>query len=195
MVEFIDSIIKWFEENKESILVFLTSGTFITLVTQVVMMIRQLVDNKNAKKRNDKFNDSLGMLMPLLEDTSKLNGSVGDANSTIFSVKSDLDKFKSETVDSIDTILVKLNAILEVQSIVYSTIKDEHIRAHVNNILLDAKFAETSTRAELEAEIERLKGDMIKSVEAVKDTIETATEIVSKSVSPVSNHQSTIERY
>ena len=65
-------------------------------------------------------------------------------------------------VNSTDVLITKVNAMLDVQSLVYQTIKDEATRTAVNNILTNAKYAVTAQRAELIKELNALKEETAK---------------------------------
>ena len=67
----------------------------------------------------------------------------------------------------------KLDAIIDVRSIVYSTIRDETVRQNVANILTSAKFSGDSTKAEMQQETTRLK-------EAIEATVAVANDAVNK---------------
>ena len=85
-----------------------------------------------------------------------------------------------------------MNAVLEVQSVVYSTIKDETIRKNVSGILMDAKYSETATRASLEAEVENLRKKVNEKIEVIKDVVEDTAVKVKK---VTANNKSSVPRY
>ena len=78
--------------------------------------------------------------------------------------------------------MTKVNAILDVQSLVYQTIKDENTRVAVNNILTNAKYAVTEQRAQLIKELNSLKEENARitaeSNAKVEETVEKATAII-----------------
>ena len=86
--------------------------------------------------------------------------------------------------------------MLEVQSIVYSTIKDEKVRSTVNNLLVNAKYAETATRAELQKQVEELKAKVAEQVDQLNKTVETVSDSVVKIVKGDTEHtDETVTRY
>ena len=113
-------------------------------------------------------------------------------NDQLLTVQTDLDAFKKETYDALDVLVQKMNAVLEVQSLVYSTIKDETIRKNVSGILMDAKYTETSTRASLEAEVESLRKKVNEKIEVIKDVVEDTAVKVRK---VTNNNKSSVPRY
>ena len=94
-----------------------------------------------------------------------------------------------------DNLTTKLNAILEVQSVVYSTIKNEDIRNTVNALLVNAKYAETANRAKLRKEIDDLKAKVASQVTEVQATVEKASDVVKNIVSPKAESTDNIVRY
>lgn len=63
----------------------------------------------------------------------------------------------TEIQNSLDSILAKVNALVETESVKSQTIKDETIRTTVGNVLTNAKYNETQTRAKLLETIAALK--------------------------------------
>lgn len=192
MVEFFQSIGNWFLQNKDEIVLFFTSGSFITFLTTVVMFIKQLKVNKKNNATNEGLKASLDGAVSIANDVVSIRDNSKATNDQLTTVQNDLEAFKKETYDVFDVIVQKMNAVLEVQSLVYSTIKDETIRKNINGILMDAKYAETATRASLEAEIEALKKKVSEKIEVIKETVEDATVKVKKTVS---NNKSSVPRY
>ena len=87
---------------------------------------------------------------------------------------------KTELID-----IDKLNAVLDVQSIVYNnSIRDDVVRKNVSNILLNAKLCDESTKAELEEEIAKLKETIAKEAENVNKTVEVVEDKVKKVTVP-----------
>lgn len=63
----------------------------------------------------------------------------------------------TEIQNSLDSLLNKVNALVETESVKSQTIKDETIRTTVGNVLTNAKYNETQTRARLLETIAALK--------------------------------------
>ena len=87
-----------------------------------------------------------------------------------------------DVLNGVDTLMTKVNAILDVQSLVYQTIKDENTRVAVNNILTNAKYAVTEQRAQLIKELNSLKEENARitaeSNAKIEETVEKATAII-----------------
>lgn len=183
MVEFFQNIFNWFVENKDEIVLFFTSSNFVAFISAIVLFIRQIKANKAGTAVNKELNQSLSGVATVGADIVTLKETNDNTNTEVKKLENDLDRFNADITDTLDTMMAKLNAVIEVQSIVYSTLKDETIRQNVNSILTDAKYAETATRAALESEIEELKQKVNTKMEAVKEVVEVAAEKVHKVVS------------
>lgn len=183
MVEFFQNIFNWFVENKDEIVLFFTSSNFVAFISAIVLFIRQIKANKAGTAVNKELNQSLSGVATVGADIVTLKETNDNTNTEVKKLENDLDRFNADITDTLDTVMAKLNAVIEVQSIVYSTLKDETIRQNVNGILTDAKYAEIATRAALESEIEELKQKVNTKMEAVKEVVEVAAEKVHKVVS------------
>ena len=160
MMEFFYNIGTGLMENKDQIIMFLTSSSFVSLVVALIGLWK----TGKVTKANTNSTDAL---KSALDSNSKVVDNSDVAVSNTEEIKTFLQKL-SERLDGIESKVdnklalnnEKLNAIIEVQSIVYSTIKDERVRNTVNNLLLNAKYAETATRAELKRQVEELKKEV-----------------------------------
>ena len=192
MVEFFQNIWNWFVLNKDEIVLFFTSSNFVAFMTTIVMLVKQLKANKNSNETNKGLKTSLDNAVSIAADVVSIRDNSATTNDQLVTVQNDLESFKKETCDALDVIVQKMNAVLEVQSIVYSTIKDETIRKNVSGILMDAKYTETATRASLEAEVESLRKKVSEKIEVIKDVVEDAAVKVKK---VTTNNKSSVPRY
>ena len=192
MVEFFQNIWNWFVLNKDEIVLFFTSSNFVAFMTTIVMLVKQLKTNKSNNETNKGLKTSLDNAVSIASDVVSIRDNSSATNDQLVTVQNDLESFKKETYDALDVIVQKMNAVLEVQSIVYSTIKDETIRKNVSGILMDAKYTETATRASLEAEIESLRKKVNEKIDVIKDVVEDAAVKVKK---VTTNNKSSVPRY
>lgn len=192
MVEFFQNIWNWFVLNKDEITLFFTSSNFVVFMTTIVMLIKQLKANKVNNNTNSGLKASLDNAISIASDVVSIRDNSAATNDKLLTVQTDLDAFKKETYDTLDVLVQKMNAVLEVQSLVYSTIRDETIRKNVNGILMDAKYAETATRASLEAEVESLKKKVNEKIDVIKDVVEDTAVKVKK---VTANNKSSVPRY
>ncbi len=192
MVEFFQNIWNWFVSNKDEIVLFFTSSNFVAFMTTIVMLVKQLKANKSNNETNKGLKTSLENAVSIASDVVSIKDNSSTTNDKLATVQNDVENFKKETYDALDVIVQKMNAVLEVQSVVYSTIKDESIRKNVSGILMDAKYAETATRASLEAEVESLRKKVNEKIEVIKDVVEDAAVKVKK---VTTNNKSSVPRY
>ena len=195
MMEFINSCIRWVAENYKAILMAVTSTQFISLVSAIVLLVKSLRAGKDNTASTKALNETM-------EKTNGMSVTVDDINANVtllqgdnLTIKEELKRFETEQKEYLDNLTTKLNAILEVQSVVYSTIKNEDIRNTVNALLVNAKYAETANRAKLRKEIDDLKAKVASQVTEVQATVEKASDVVKNIVSPKAESTDNIVRY
>lgn len=171
MKEFFVSIANWFMIHKDEIVVTLT--TFITsgIFANIIALIRQ---HKALKATTDAADN--------LASTSEKVEAIGQAVIELHKDHEILTAKVNETVSTMDILLTKVNAMLDVQSLVYATIKDEKTRVAVNNILTNAKYAVTEQRAKLLEQLAALREQI---AQKAKDDVAKVNEAVEKAVSIV----------
>jgi predicted nucleic acid-binding Zn-ribbon protein len=174
MVEFFQNIWNGLVLNKDEIVLFFTSSNFVAFITTIVMLVKQLKANKSSNETNKGLKTSLDGAVSIAADVVSIRDNTSSTNDKLVTVQNDLESFKKEIYYTLDTIVQKMDAVLEVQSIVYSTIKDETIRKNVNGILMDAKHTETATRASLKEEVESLRKKLKEKTDVIKDVVEDA---------------------
>ena len=162
MVKFFKNIFKWIVNNSQILTLILAVIGFAAVIFACYYLI------KRFKSVVDKSNDT-----STRQNFSSITNNVIDAMSTSI----------GNVENRIDVLQQKLNAILDVQSIVYSTIKDETARKNINNLLITAKLAETSRVADLENEIERLKNEISAGLMRATEAVEKSTATLKDSVS------------
>ena len=171
MKEFFVNIANWFMIHKDEIVVTLT--TFITsgIFANIIALIRQ---HKALKATTDAADN--------LTSTSEKVEAIGQAVIELHKDHEILTAKVNETVSTMDILLTKVNAMLDVQSLVYATIKDEKTRVAVNNILTNAKYAVTEQRAKLLEQLAALREQI---AQKAKDDVAKVNEAVEKAVSIV----------
>lgn len=157
MIEFIQSIWAWVMQNKDNIIAFFTSTNFVGIVTLVITIVKQM-------HKTDKNTASVNELTGSISNSNEISNEVKETNNNVKTVFSDLqncnekivqlERFLTEFSDSLQE---KINTMLDVQGIVYSTIKDDTIRNSVNSLLFQVKSSEASTKMHLQEELESLK--------------------------------------
>ena len=178
MIEWFQSIGNWIVTNKDAIVTTLsaiaTSGVGVNLW--------QFFKNRKIVTENTK---NASELVAALKENELLKPAVVKVEEMLSTVKEKqvaLEKKVIDSINGIDTLVTKVNAILDVQSLVYQTIKDESTRIAVNNILTNAKYAVTEQRAQLIKELNALKEENARitaeSNAKVEESVAKATSII-----------------
>lgn len=167
MYEFFSNLWRWVLEHSTGVLTFITSSSFVTAATSVVLSIlsrRGTKENTNETRK----------LSTLIKKNETLAANVDDltAKSAALSDK------MNETIESMDTLVAKVNALLEVEYVRAAAISNVKTRTDVNSIINNVRYAETRARAKIAAENEQLKLQIAKFAEAAAKSVDTVNKIV-----------------
>lgn len=171
MLEFFQSIGDWFVANKTAILITLSGVDFGALVTLLGYFFKQ-------RKSIDANTQSTNELNLLLKANEQHNKDMEELKAENHDLKLQVESMKTNE----EILLAKLNAMLDVQSLVYATIKDEPTRVAVGNILANAKYSETNTRNKLKNDLNTLKEKVAEQVKSLNETVENVVEDVESTV-------------
>lgn len=178
MIEWFQSIGNWFVTNKDAIVTTLSA----VATSGVGVNLWQFFKNRKIVTENTK---NASELVAALKENELLKPAVAKVEEALSNVKEKqiaLEKKVIDSINGIDTLVTKVNAILDVQSLVYQTIKDESTRVAVNNILTNAKYAVTEQRAQLIKELNALKEENARitaeSNAKVEESVAKATSII-----------------
>lgn len=197
MIEFFQNIGQWVMIHKDEIVVFLTSSQFIALTANIVSWIKT---NKKTKENTTSTN-ALTVALGKNDTLNTRSEEIKNDTTEIIALQKTLSDFCSsmdnKMVSTMGLLAEKLNAMLEVQSIVYSTIKDEKVRSTVNSILTNAKYAETATRAELQRQVEELRAMVASKTSELNAVVnKTVQDVVAVVAGDKPEEESdTVERY
>lgn len=182
MNEFFANVGNWFIENKDAILLWLqglcTSGT-------VGVIINLILTNRKVKA-NTVSNADLLQALPIVGESKK---SMDELVERIDKLEADNKELQeqntvryTEIQNSLDSLLNKINALVETESVKSQTIKDETIRTTVGNVLTNAKYNETQTRARLLETIATLKKKLeeknVTDSEQIKEALAAAQALI-----------------
>ena len=166
----LENIGKWFVENKETILAVLTAIQSSGLIGFIAWAVKSTKQVKLNTKTTETLNKSITCV-------DSLNGEVAemkDVNKALIEKCDYLENQMNDLQNSMDILITKVDAMIEVQSVVYTTIKDDKTRATVNNLLTNAKYAVTEQRKKLIDELEALRQQIKTQAEAQKQLVEHA---------------------
>lgn len=200
-MEFFNNIWNWFVDNKDAIVGTLTSANFIAFVGSIVLLIKNLKSTKDNTKSSEELTQTLSKVDAVSELTNVTNTTsnetqkkVDETLNEVNEIKNELEEVKTENSEQIQLVLDKINAILEAQSVVWSTIKDDTVRNTVTNIITSAKYKESSVIADAKSELEELQQKFIEKTEEIKsdiiatvDNVKKATTITNESTNDTNN--------
>lgn len=166
----LENIGKWFVENKETILAVLTAIQSSGLVGFIAWAVKSTKQVKLNTKTTETLNKSITCVDGLSGEVTEMK----DVNKTLIEKCEYLENQMNDLQNSMDILLTKVDAMIEVQSVVYTTIKDDKTRATVNNLLTNAKYAVTEQRKKLIDELEALRQQIKTQAEAQKQLVEHA---------------------
>lgn len=197
MMEFLYSCYLWVAENYEKILLTISSAQFVSLISSLVLLYKTIKSSKDNTASSKALNEALtntnamsADVVYIKEENETLKAQNKELADKLESLQKDFtsaqEKLNSRVADGQETLLKKLNSMIEVQSIVYSTIRDETVRNTVNSILVHAKYDEPKdeTKAKLKEQIEALKSKLEEKTEEVKNISKQATENIEKIIEP-----------
>lgn len=172
--EWLYNIGMWFVENKDKIVTVVISGQALTFVAGLIAIIRQFKSIRNNTHVTDKLNQSLNAT----NDMSSSVVNLGDATAALanaqMALTGELTDIKDKTAESLAIIVDKVNTMLEVQSIVYSTIKDDDMRKTVNTLLNNSRYSEINLKDQFQQQLDSLKNQVDKQLTAVTNTVDDA---------------------
>ena len=166
----LENIGKWFVENKETILAVLTAIQSSGLVGFIAWAVKSTKQVKLNTKTTETLNKSITCVDSLNGEVTEMK----DVNKTLIEKCEYLENQMNDLENSMDILITKIDAIIEVQSVVYTTIKDDKTRATVNNLLTNAKYAVTEQRKKLIEELEALRQQIKAQADAQKQLVEHA---------------------
>ena len=166
----LENIGKWFVENKETILAVLTAIQSSGLIGFIAWAVKSTKQVKLNTKTTETLNKSITCVDGLNGEVAEMK----DINKTLIEKCDYLENQMNDLENSMDILITKIDAIIEVQSVVYTTIKDDKTRATVNNLLTNAKYAVTEQRKKLIDELEALRQQIKAQADAQKQLVEHA---------------------
>lgn len=194
MTEFFQNIYAWLAANSNKIVAFLTSANFLAMLTLVVNTVRTIKTNKGVAITSTDLKNELTESSKNRSVIASIKGVSDTIKDVTEATKTAIDETKALLDKELLTVTNKVNAMLEVQSLVYSTIRDDSLRQTVSNLLNTARYNDANTKEQLQSEIDSLKKALNDKMEEVNRTMSDAIDKVQTVVStPV--EQNTPTRY
>lgn len=179
MQEWVTNIANWFQENFTSFTMWMQSVDVIGMVSLAVLVVKQFLSTRTNTK-------TMGLLNTSLIENQTVKQSVDKMTLECKEIKRQLDihqKKLNDITDASDKTLAKINAILDMYTIVYQTIRNEDSRVAVHNIIANARYNETETREALIKQVETLQSEVKELVAnataKVNDVVEHSKQLLS----------------
>lgn len=184
---------QWFVENKDTITAFFMSGQAISFVAALVMLVKNLRGTKDNTKSSKTLNETLTNTNKMSDAITTLDGNFKSLKEENDGLRKELKEVEEKLQITNEEIKNKLNAIVDVQAIVYSTIRDDGVRQTVNTILNNARYSEKNFKQELEQKIEDLKQNYSEELAKVNEKMTKSMDDVIKQVSAVEEAKTVME--
>lgn len=197
MMEFLKNCYVWVAENYNKIMMVLSSTQFASLVAGLVLLWKTILSTKANTDSSKLLNDTVSKnnrmsdnVISIKEENKSLKKQNEELKATVDGFEKKFDTFVESVEKKLDneqsTLVKKLNSIIDVQSIVYATIRDDNVRNTINSILVNAKFDETAdeTKQKLMDEIKMLQAALAEEADKVKIMAEEATSKLEEIVEP-----------
>ena len=199
MWEFVINIWNEIVKNWAPIVTGLSVSNVAGIITNIVLICKQqstitdnTLSNTNAVTELSAVTASNDELKSEVRENTASNNALKEE------LAEDITLIKAENIElknQLSDVISKIGSILEVMGLVYSTIRDEKIRTTVANIITNAKYNETSTRAALEQQLEELKNKVVKDAELLKAEVSETVNQVETVINPTAKQAKTNTRY
>lgn len=171
ILEFFSNIWNGIVQNKDVIFTIIGGAEVGTLVGMIASFFRSRKDVKDNTGATTQLNEALVQFTDVGEQLDNCTDAAATALSEVRTLSDEVSALKEQN----SILLSKLDAILNVQSIVYSTsIKDVSTRTTVTNILSNAKHIETSQMLKLKEKLESLQEKVVEKAKAVEEEVTQA---------------------
>nr|DAR08735.1 MAG TPA: hypothetical protein [Caudoviricetes sp.] len=195
MTEFFQNIYAWLAANSNKIVAFLTSANFLAMLTLVVNTVRTIKTNKGVAITSTDLKNELTESSKNRNVIASIKGVSETIKDVTEATKAAIDETKALLDKELLTVTNKVNAMLEVQSLVYSTIRDDSLRQTVSNLLNTARYSDANTKEQLQSEIDSLKKALNDKMEEVNQTMSDAIDKVQTVVATPVEQNNTPTRY
>ena len=188
MVELFTNLLAWISAHQTEIITTVTSATFINSIVSICNLIKDI----KAKKENTEITKNLVSSAESLNGAAqsvKENGeNIAKLESNYEQLYSDFKDYKLVTDNKLDLIINKIDAMLDVQANVYSTIKDESLKETVSGIITSAKYKESNDVIEMRNKIEELQKALQEKAQEMNSKITESVKAVKKVVKTVKDN-------
>lgn len=186
MIEFFNNIWSWIISNKDVIITFFTSGSFIATLTSVIAVIKSI-------KSNNKNTLSINAINNTIENNNAISGNVIETKEAVENQAKEIEALKEQNellnnkIEHFETdIVTKLNYMFDLYTVIYSTLRDDTVREAANSILMKAKYNSDMTKEQLEKQVEELEAKMSEKIADIQNAVNETVNDVKTAVTGVS---------
>nr|DAR84800.1 MAG TPA: hypothetical protein [Caudoviricetes sp.] len=167
MYEFFSMVWRYVLEHSTAFITFITSSGFLSAFLSVILTVK----TRKSAKENTAATRELSAVMEQNKALAGIVRALADGNRI-------LQEKVEEALEMEDRIMAKTNAVLEVEYIKNGATANAKTRVDVNNVINNAKYSETGTRAAIAKENAELRA----KIAAIAEEAEKSTENVDKIV-------------
>lgn len=173
------SMWQWFTDNKDAITAFFMSGQFASFIAALIALIKTLGQVKTNTNSTNTLNATMTKTNEMSEAVNGVDDNVKKLTKENQGLRDELDSVYSKLEYQNTQLVDKLNSIIEVQSIVYGTIRDDSVRNTVSTILNNARYSDANTKERLQKQIDELKSTFDNEFTNMKDLVDGVIDNVS----------------
>ena len=184
-MEFINTVVAMWQslwtflgENKDSILAVMSTLDLGAITVGVIALVKNIfaarantTATNTLRESNEKLRSAIGILTDISEDVICCKNGIAEILATIGTDDVVI-------VNKCDDIKNKLNSIVEAQTLVYSTIKDENMRRAVQGHLVAAKYSEPNIQEKIDKEMEEMQRKLSQVMEEIDNIGVTAANAI-----------------
>lgn len=184
-MEFINTVVAMWQslwtflgENKDSILAVMSTLDLGAITVGVIALVKNIfaarantAATNTLRESNEELRSAIGILTNINEDVICCKNEIAEILATIGTDDVVI-------VNKCDDIKNKLNSIVEAQTLVYSTIKDENMRRAVQGHLVAAKYSEPNIQEKIDKEMEEMQRKLSQVMEEIDNIGVTAANAI-----------------
>ena len=181
MIEIFNNALAWVLENSDNIRLVLSIVTVIFMIITTVITIKH-------KNLVTKVQNNVTELSKVVTDYKKIIEEFDNLHEMLskYELNTVLSVDKMTDVQDVDTDLIKkLNAVLDVLGLAFSTSKNDAIRIGITNVINEARRIDPNNAKLVKREIERMAHNAVKTETATIPVESTPVEPVKEIVKPV----------
>lgn len=187
MIEFFTNVLNGIISHKDEILVFLSSAEFAVITAMISNLVKSRKTVSANTLSNTALSNTISKQIEFVNDgITKIEEFIQNTTNRVNSIIQTVETFQEQLnainhnialLNEADTVIIyKLDSILEVQSLAYSTLKDTSVRSAIINTLASAKHIETKYVTDIASQLEEMKNSVLTKTQEVERTLAQAIE-------------------